>query len=395
MRRALLLFGLPNALFSAAMVQHSTSLGLALVYLVCAPVALLACLRVLTLVGLPARHGWLAVSAFLVVAAAAFVVVYPIADARKAFGGGTDADDALDLAVRSLLRGEYPYRERTYLNNPITPLPGWIALATPFVVLLGRAAYLNVFWLAVWLVVLAAVARSAWLAAAFATLTFVFFPGVAITFLNGSDSFASVVAICLLVVLPKNQKNVPWLALAVATGVVLSSRFNVVLLLPVLASVVGRRRGVGTALVYTGVAAAVWLAVSFTPWLVDSAGFSPLHTYGMLGRFDTVVPFFGLLVPAATGLVALGLGWRVLRGSLDPWLAMALVLTLPVGCDFLAELAVSRRLDLWPLVYGLMATPLWIGATVSDVARLLSDARAEDQPPLWRLAARSASASRS
>jgi hypothetical protein len=331
---------------------------------------------------------------FFVVAAVAFAVVYPIADARKAGGAGTDADDALDLAVRALLRGQYPYLERTYLNNPITPLPGWIGLAAPFVTLFGRAAYLNVFWLGVWLVVLIAVSRSAWVASVLAVLTFVLFPGVSITYLNGSDSFASVVAICLVAVLIA-QRRAPWWLLAVLTGVVLSSRFNVVLLLPVLAAMAMRHAGAQQGVLYGVTAGVVWLTVSFAPWLIDAADFSPLHTYGMLGRFDSVIPHFGLLVPALTGLLAVWLAWKVLRAEVDAWLAMALVLSVPVVIDFVAEVAFSKQLDLWPLVYGLMATPLWVLASLPAVSKALSVRQAEAQPPLWRLAARSASASRS
>jgi hypothetical protein len=115
----------------------------------------------------------------------------------------------------------------------------------------------------------------------------------------------------------------------------------------------------------------------------------------MLGRFDGVVPHFGLLVPALTGLLALWLAWKVLRAEVDVWLAMALVLSVPVVVDFLAELALAKQLDLWPLVYGVMATPLWVQASVPAVAGVLSQRAAEAQPPFWRLAARSASASRS
>jgi hypothetical protein len=356
------------------------------VYLVCAPLVVLMALCFVPQVD-ERWARWLLVG-FFVAAVVAFAVVYPIADARKVVGGGTDADDALDLAVRAVLRGQYPYLERTYLNNPITPLLGWIGLAVPFVEVFGRAAYLNVFWLGVWLVLLRVVSGSAWVGGVLAVMTFVVFAGVSITYLNGSDSFASVVAICLLVVC---MERVPWPVLAVLTGVVLSSRFNVVLLLPVLAAMLGARR----ALPFGTLAGLVWLCVSFAPWLVDAADFSPLHTYGMLGRFDSVVPHFGLLVPALTGLLAVWLAWKVARAEVDAWLAMALVLSVPVVVDFVAELTFTGHLDLWPLVYGLMATPLWVFASLPAVTSALTEREARAQPPFWRLAARSASASRS
>jgi hypothetical protein len=147
--------------------------------------------------------------------------------------------------------------------------------------------------------------------------------------------------------------------------------------------------------VYGVLAGGVWLGVSFAPWLIDAADFTPLHTYGMLGRFDSVIPRFGLLVPALTGVLAVWLAWRVLRDGFDAWLAMALVLSVPVVVDFLAEVALTRQWDLWPLVYGLMAVPVWVFASLPAVASALGRRAAEAQPPFWRLAARSASASRS
>ena len=406
MTRVLLLLALPSTAFSAAMVQHSTSLPVALGYVVAAPLVLVVVLGVLQASGVSRRverSGWLGPAmlvAFFVVAAAAFAVIYPIADARKVIGGGTDTDDALDLAVRALLHGSYPYAEPTYLNNPISQLLGWIVLAAPFVLVFGRAAYLNVFWLGLWLAMLAIEAGSAWVAAVLATLTFVVFPGIPLTFLNGSDSFASLVAVAVLVVGSRRAPKGRWPLglLAVTTGVVLSSRFNVVLLLSLLAASVGRRFGLARACAYAAVAGLVWLLVSFGPWLIDPSGFTPLHTYGMLGRFDSVIPRFGLLVPLATALLAVLLGGWVLGGG-DVWLAMGLVLSMPVVCNFLAETAVYRHLDLWPLVYGLIATPVWVLAVAPAVNALLSaaprSAPESAQPPFWRLMPRSAAARRS
>jgi hypothetical protein len=79
---------------------------------------------------------------------------------------------------------------------------------------------------------------------------------------------------------------------------------------------------------------------------------------------------------------------------------MALVLSLPVLCGFLADLLVTRNLDFWPLVYGLMAAPLWVGAAAPGVGRLLAaDAPAASpevaQPPFWRLMPRWAAPRRS
>jgi hypothetical protein len=62
-----------------------------------------------------------------------FGLIYPSASSGK-FGGGSDRDEALNIAVNELLKGEYPYYERTYVSgrphetgmdgNMISPFPG-------------------------------------------------------------------------------------------------------------------------------------------------------------------------------------------------------------------------------------------------------------------------------
>ena len=86
----------------------------------------------------------------LVLLAVAFGVIYPIAN--RGVSGGSDRDEALNIAAAALWRGENPYYQRTYLGNVVSPLPGAILLAEPFVAI-GNSAYGNLFWLALALVV--------------------------------------------------------------------------------------------------------------------------------------------------------------------------------------------------------------------------------------------------
>ena len=65
---------------------------------------------------------WLGAVSFLLLLIA-FAMVYPVADSGV-MGGGSDDDDALDMATRELLHGRYPYHPRTYLGNPPAQLPG-------------------------------------------------------------------------------------------------------------------------------------------------------------------------------------------------------------------------------------------------------------------------------
>jgi hypothetical protein len=71
--------------------------------------------------------------------------VYEVVQSGR-FGGGSDSDDALVTGVYELAAGRYPYYVKTYLGNPISPLPGALILAAPFVAV-GCVALAHVFWL--------------------------------------------------------------------------------------------------------------------------------------------------------------------------------------------------------------------------------------------------------
>lgn len=59
------------------------------------------------------------------------VFIYPMADGLKRRGAGSDADDAMILAGRALSELHNPYASTTYLGNPFSPGPGWVALWAP------------------------------------------------------------------------------------------------------------------------------------------------------------------------------------------------------------------------------------------------------------------------
>jgi hypothetical protein len=79
----------------------------------------------------------------------AFIVLFPIAKSGLV-GPGSDRDDALNVTLRALLHGDYPYYTSTYLGNPPTPMPGALFLAAPFFAL-GTSALQNLFWVPVFI----------------------------------------------------------------------------------------------------------------------------------------------------------------------------------------------------------------------------------------------------
>src|SRR6266550_3138545 len=61
-------------------------------------------------------RAWLPL-ALMLMAALLFAVFFPIAKSGV-LGPGSDRDDALNVALRALLHGSYPYYAETYLGNP-------------------------------------------------------------------------------------------------------------------------------------------------------------------------------------------------------------------------------------------------------------------------------------
>lgn len=81
---------------------------------------------------------WMLLAAVLMVV----VLLHPMVDA------GSDSDEALTIAARESLCGRNPYRCRTSLGNPLTPLPGWVALNLPTAVI--PAHLFPLLWVALW-----------------------------------------------------------------------------------------------------------------------------------------------------------------------------------------------------------------------------------------------------
>src|SRR6202140_3451107 len=110
--------------------KYLGNIGL-LIYLVAAPAILWLVYRYrlqIFFLRLLERQAQLIAAVTFVALIAVFALVFPRANVHVA-GRGSDADDALNLAVGELLHGRYPYYLQTYLQNSIANLPGAILLA--------------------------------------------------------------------------------------------------------------------------------------------------------------------------------------------------------------------------------------------------------------------------
>ncbi|QDG51669.1 hypothetical protein FIV42_13190 [Persicimonas caeni] len=278
-----------------------------------------------------ARHiRWASVGLFGFVALA-FVVLYPMANAGI-FGAGSDADDALNLAVGELLAGRYPYYPQTYLENPISPMPGAVLLAVPFAVV-WTSSLQNLLWLGAFFAWMWRKRRDSW-DALFFTCLLLSSPAVMQQAMTGTDLLANSIYValgCLWVIdsLSKDQPGWKGAATASLLGILLSSRAHFLFVTPLLLGLVARRVGWKSAWSLAAVAGASFLAVTLPFFLYDPASFSPLHTSSKLGLYNSVVPFFSGIVLTIMACVALLLARRVARAEHFLWGA-AVVLAIPI-----------------------------------------------------------------
>ena len=284
---------------------------------------------------------WLAAATWVAMVVL-FAVVYPVVDVQVP-GRGSDADDALNIGVRALLAGHSPYAITTYLGNDLSPLPGALLLAMPFV-LLGTSALQNFLWIPTFFLAAARTTGDRAWTLHLAWTVLLASPVVLHELLTGGDHSANTVYVLL---------GMQWLLAsggrslaAAAWGVTLASRANFLLLvLPVCGWLWrhhGRTAAVRAAAITLGVAGL--LTAPFV-WYHGLADFAPLHAVDRLTRLDAVVPHAGAFVFAA---MLAGAGWLAYR----PVTASALLL----GCAGLQAWPVLAAWDVELLHYGVFAS---------------------------------------
>jgi hypothetical protein len=291
---------------------------------------------------------WLAAATFLGLVAI-FFVVYPLADAGIV-GGGSDRDEALNIATTELLHGHYPYYERTYLGHLITPMPGALLLAIPFV-LIGNSAYQNLFWLSVFFLSARSFLKDGRLALLLLWTILALSPVVLDALVTGSDYLANSLYVMLFVVWMvsatsrSNHSVAQLVALAVLLGIGFSSRLNFATILPLVFSALVVVAGWKTALKYFAVTCATSVAITLPFYLYDPQGFSPLLTSASkLGAFQSVAPFVNIIVPLVTGVISLALAAQSANRDLTTMLRnCAIVLVFPILCGIVLSSVEAGR----------------------------------------------------
>lgn len=248
------------------------------------------------------------------------LIVYPMANTGR-FGGGSDADDALVVAVGELLRGHYPYTPSTYLGNPISPMPGAVFLAIPFVVL-GAIHLQNVFWLAVFFLVYRHYEKSSVPALGLIWAMLALSPTLLQNIATGADYASNTIYILvfmwLLMRTLSDSGSAIWKRVipAILLGVALSSRSTFILIMPLFLSALVQVTSWKNAVKYLAISGTTFLAVTLPFWLYDPAGFAPLRIQSeKLKGVEDVLPFASIIIPGVAGLIAIALSFQAMRAD--------------------------------------------------------------------------------
>ena len=244
--------------------------------------------------------------------------------------GGGDRDEALDMAVRALLHGDYPYHGRTQLGKPISPLPGTFLLSIPFV-LLGDSGYQSFFWLVVLVIALRHWFRDARLALVI-LLSILISPIIFLDVLFGGDLLANniyvLVALFWFIRACRRSSVSAPLWPSVFLGIALASRPNFVFWVPLVFSfLVSRERDIIWVTKWLLVAVGVAAALTLPFLLYDPSHFSPLHAFDKVDVIPSL--HVGYVIVAVTGLGALGMS-RLIRSEAALFRSGAIVQAIPV-----------------------------------------------------------------
>lgn len=302
---------------------------------------------------------------------AGFCLIYP----RLHSGGlhtGSDRADALNVAIERFAEGKSPYRARTYLGNPITPMPGALLLAAPAHLAARDAAYQNLFWVAVLFAVCVAAAGMPGM------LLWVTIVPLSLAslqdYVTGGDYVinAMYMAVATYLVLrfqgvfDEREANGRWFWPSVIFwGIALCSRPNYAVVAPFVLIVLARRMGWKRAVGAVGLAALVVVGLALPIYLRDPSGFSPLHVGDKLA--SPRHPGVSILAGGFLVALATALAWRISsRAPQHVFTGAALCLALPVPFVIFHMRQMTGKIDPSDIAFGASAAVfLMLGLLVS------------------------------
>ncbi|HYE73490.1 MAG TPA: hypothetical protein VEF04_09165 [Blastocatellia bacterium] len=305
---------------------------------------------------------WLLVATFVGLMAT-FFIVYPIANAQPP-DRGSDADEALKIAAQELIHGRYPYYPKTYLNNPIAPMPGAVLLVTPFV-LLGEGSLHNLFWLAAFFIVLRIYLKESRSTLLLLWTSLILCPAVVHNIVTGVDETSNAIYVfffsllLLKTVIKETSSSSAKTATAILLGVSLSSRGNFALLMLSVFYFLARQTNWVTAIKYATITGLALATVTIPFWLYDPSGFAPIYIqHTKVAQFQRVLPYSNILIPLSAVLLSVILCLKFLNDSLIRlFAACALVQAVLVLYVVTLSLILNRLFGLALTGYGVFVLP--------------------------------------
>ncbi len=275
-----------------------------------------------------------------------YAIVYPYASAGLIGGRGSDRDEALNMGVREILQGRYPYYEKTYVpglphergvdGNYFTIFPGSLLFAAPFA-LIGNSTYQNFFWLIVAFLALSGLLKSQARALLLLGLGMALSPQILWEIVSGGDLIAN--SLWLLIMstfLLLRSSDGPvfgsrYYLVAVALGVGLSCRAPFWLVTPILLGGMFRRAGPGATARLSAIGLLSFSAVTLPFYLYDPAHFTPLlETYARLTVYRKMLPGIDWIVPSFSLAFALFLSLLPAKDEVQAFVGRsAIVIALP------------------------------------------------------------------
>ena len=325
---------------------------------------------------LSAKIGLTILLVFSVALALAHIFIHPLLDTDGFSIGGirfgaTDSDDAIDISLDALFSGRFPYDQKTFLNAPITPMPGALLLAAPFY-LFGITALQGVFWFALFWVLVWKMTSDIRITASLISSMIVLSPNVIYHLITGTDYLTNgIYVLVAMVCMMKGigQKPPVMGVFSVFVGITLASRPHWLLLLPIMFFYAAHRASYRLALLMILIILFSMCLLVLPFYVVDPSNFSPLH----VGQFLTIghtFPHADIITILCAGFLSIFLGFRYRGASLETQLKSAfIVLALVILAGFSLASVAGGAIDLYYSHFGMFFITFGTLATGLPLAR--------------------------
>ncbi len=302
---------------------------------------------------------------FILVCISTFLIFHPLENyLGEVFNPGnslhgSDRADANNKGIEEILKGNFPYYVKTYLNGPISSFPGAFFISSPFYIILGDSAYQNIFWLIAFTIFLL---KKSGRNSSFTVLLLVIFsfssPVFFYEYITGSDFFTVSALITMLSVYLVEKVDGHFSLkpgiIAFLLGVVFSWKINFILISPVIFFILAKKNSFSTSLKYCTVIALGFLLVTLPFALYDLVNFTPLsisNKIKLLGydydHIDKIIVLLTLLYSLTALKVNGNYSENFLKKSLG-------VLVIPIVCTTILSIISAKEFASF-LIYGLLS----------------------------------------